>query len=198
MIRNGKGLLAAAPLDPMVPTKERAHGVSYGLAEAGIDIRVRQTIRFEPPDPLLAWKLMQRGNLNEHEEIAAKALFYGYTSVDDGSKIGRFALASSMESFQVPDDLVGIVHDKSTWAREGISVFNTVIEPGWGPHPDRPDEGCFLTLEIVFHGNKPITIPAGAGIAQVLFHRIEEPASYCGKYQGQADRPVTAIMEGEA
>ena len=193
---NGQKLLAAAPLSPMLATKERAHGVSHGLSEAGADIRVRQKIQFEPPDPLLAWKLMQRGNLKEDEEIAAKALLYGYTTVDEQSKVGRFALASSVESFQMPADLVGIVHDKSTWAREGISVFNTVIEPGWGPHPDRPDEGCFLTLEIVFHGNKPITIPAGSGIAQVLFHRIEEPARYVGKYTGQPDRPVAAIMEG--
>ena len=44
---------------------------------------------------------------------------------------GRFVLASTIEKFCMPDDLIGIVHDKSTWARRGVAVQNTVIEPGW-------------------------------------------------------------------
>ena len=98
----------------------------------------------------------------------------------------RFAIASTVERFEMPSDLVAIVHDKSTWARRGISVFNTVIEPGW--------QG-WLTLELVYHGRGIIRIPAGAGIAQAIFHRITEPAAYDGKYQGQEDRPVSAILE---
>lgn len=197
MIVNGKSLLAAAPLSPMLDHKARAHGVSHGCAEAGYDIRVKQEIQFFPPDPVLFARIASNGELGGMYDVAARAAHQGYVRVDGKETYGRFALASSVESFQMPNDLLGIVHDKSTWAREGVSVLNTVIEPGWGPHPDRPDEGCFLTLEIVFHGNKPITIPAGAGIAQVIFHRIEEPAAYSGKYQGQPDRPVAAVMEGE-
>jgi dCTP deaminase len=98
----------------------------------------------------------------------------------------RFTLASAIEEFQMPVDLVGIVHDKSTWARRGLSVFNTVIESGWRG---------FLTLELVYHGWGVLRVPAGAGIAQVLFHRTLNNASYDGKYQGQPDRPVAAIME---
>ena len=86
----------------------------------------------------------------------------------------------------MPTTLVGIVHDKSTWARRGLSVFNTVIEPGW--------KG-FLTLELVFNGDKPLDIPAGAGIAQVIFHQTMDRASYDGKYQGQENRPVEARYE---
>lgn len=96
----------------------------------------------------------------------------------------RFRLASTIEQFDMPEDLVAIVHDKSSWARRGLSVFNTVIEPGW--------KG-FLTLELVYHRWLPLRIPAGSGIAQVIFHRVHEPASYTGKYQNQADRPVHAI-----
>ena len=98
----------------------------------------------------------------------------------------RFAIASTVERFEMPSDLVAIVHDKSTWARRGLSVFNTVIEPGWHG---------WLTLELVYHGRGIIRIPAGAGIAQAIFHRITEPAAYDGKYQGQEDRPVSAILE---
>lgn len=98
----------------------------------------------------------------------------------------RFAIASTVERFEMPSDMVAIVHDKSTWARRGLSVFNTVIEPGWHG---------WLTLELAYHGRGIIRIPAGAGIAQALFHRITEPAAYDGKYQGQEDRPVSAILE---
>ena len=96
----------------------------------------------------------------------------------------RFALASTVERLQMTDNMVAIVHDKSTWARRGLSVFNTVIEPGWHG---------WLTLELVYHGWGILRIPAGAGIAQVLFHQIAEPAAYRGKYQNQPDEPVAAI-----
>ena len=96
----------------------------------------------------------------------------------------RFRLASTIEQFDMPEDLVAIVHDKSSWARRGLSVFNTVIEPGW--------KG-YLTLELVYHRWFPLRIPAGSGIAQVIFHQVVSPAAYVGKYQNQADRPVSAI-----
>lgn len=84
----------------------------------------------------------------------------------------------------MPNFLTGIVHDKSTWARRGLSVFNTVIEPGWRG---------FLTLELVYHGEGELIIPAGAGIAQVMFHEVKQASTYNGKYQNQGDEPVAAI-----
>ena len=95
----------------------------------------------------------------------------------------RFKIASAIEEFDMPDNLVGVVHDKSTWARRGLSVFNTVIEPGW--------KG-FLTLELVYHGDSRLTIQAGSGIAQVLFSETVESIAYTGKYQNQEDRPIHA------
>jgi dCTP deaminase len=161
MILNGKYLLEAAPIKDMLTTKERAHGVSHGLGEAGYDIRIKQAIDFRVPDMMPARVTV------------------------DGRHVGqRFCIASAIEEFDMPPYLVGIVHDKSTWARRGLSVFNTVIEPGW--------KG-FLTLELVYHGSEPLFIPAGAGIAQVVFHHLVESVSYDGKYQNQADRPVEAI-----
>jgi len=76
------------------------------------------------------------------------------------------------------------LYDTRPLSPMSVSVFNTVIEPGWRG---------WLTLELVYHGWKPLRIPAGAGIAQAIFHRIEEPASYGnGKYQDQEDRPIEA------
>jgi dCTP deaminase len=101
----------------------------------------------------------------------------------------RFALASSIERFQMPPTLVGIVHDKSTHIRRGLVVGNSVVEPGW--------EG-WLTLELFYHGWKPLHIPAGAGIAQVIFHQIANPASYFGKYQNQNNKPVPAKIDSRS
>ena len=95
----------------------------------------------------------------------------------------RVALASTLDEFQMPEDMVGVVHDKSTLARKWLSVQNTVIEPGWRG---------WLTLELVYNGNGVLMIPAGSGIAQVLFSRLTEPAAYDGKYQDQEARPVEA------
>lgn len=166
MIINGADLLYRGPIKSMITEKRREHGVSYGLSEAGYDIRIKQDVQFRSNnDPQIGHQVYVDGlNINR----------------------GRFALASAIEEFHMPNNLVGIVHDKSTWARRGLSVFNTVIEPGW--------EG-FLTLELVYHGNGYLHIPAGAGIAQVIFHQTSSLASYGGKYQNQPDQPVGAITE---
>ena len=164
MVRNGNTLLWAKPIDKMEVGKVAEGGVTYGLGEAGYDIRIKQEITF--------------------------FCFLGLIPVirlRDGEKtrwsLGRFTLASAVEKFRMPSDLVGIVHDKSSWARRALSVFNTVIEPGW--------KG-FLTLELVFQGRKTVKIPAGSGIAQVLFHVVQERRSYEGRYQNQPDMPVAA------
>lgn len=179
MVRNQSDLMRAAPIKNMDWSKRKEHGVSHGLSEAGYDIRIKQEIRFDP----------QHSYAYSDEEKRAKVAV-GATD-EDGEvnfiyRDGRFALASAIEEFDMPDNFVGIVHDKSTWARQGLSVFNTVIEPGW--------KG-FLTLELVFHGNTELIIPAGAGIAQVIFHELSCPVSYDGKYQGQADEPVPSKFD---
>lgn len=101
---------------------------------------------------------------------------------------GDFSLASTMEEFDMPDTLLGIVHDKSTWARLGLAVQNTVIEPGW--------KG-FLTLELTNHGKNLIRIEKGTPIAQIIFHFTDRPVEhpYDGKYQHQARGPQPAILE---
>lgn len=160
MIVNAQTLFAMAPIKDMESVKKTGHGVSYGMSEAGYDIRIKQDVRFR--------------------KLGSDWVIY----VDDKPKVySKFTLASAIEEFQMPSNLVGIVHDKSTWARRGLSVFNTVVEPSW--------KG-FLTLELVYHGNEDLIIPAGSGIAQVVFHKTSDEAFYQGKYQGQEDMPVAA------
>jgi dCTP deaminase len=94
---------------------------------------------------------------------------------------GGFKLASTLELFDMPVSLVGIVHDKSTLARMGVTVQNTVIEPGWAG---------YLTLELTNHGADKVFLPTGAPIAQVLFHMISGlTTGYDGKYQDQERGP---------
>lgn len=162
MISNQHELLELAPIKNMVGTKQKSNGVSSGLSEAGYDIRIKQNVRFYRKDG--------------HISARVDGVIHGDS---------RFVLASAIEEFDMPDCLVGIVHDKSTWARKGLSVFNTVIEPGW--------KG-WLTLELVYHGNEELIIPAGSGIAQVIFHRTSNRVKYEGRYQNQSDEPTPAKM----
>lgn len=187
---NGKTLLAKAPIRGMVPHKMKAHGTSYGLGEAGYDIRIKQSVSFYPAGAYGYVPFKDEGGTGFHRKYYPEATVCVYDRVNGQPTFetsgGRFIIASAIEEFDMPADLVGVVHDKSTWARQGLSVFNTVIEPGW--------KG-FLTLELVFHGNKRVVIPAGAGIAQVIFTSLAHDAYYEGKYQHQANMPVPSVFD---
>lgn len=95
---------------------------------------------------------------------------------------GEFRLASAAEHFNIPNNIVAIVHDKSSWARRGLTVQNTTAEPGWRG---------YLTLELTNHSDQSIRIEANTPICQVLFHRLDEPTElpYQGKYQDQEAGP---------
>lgn len=197
MIINAHLLLEAEPIKAMSPTKNQEHGVSWGLSEVGYDIRVKQEILWTPPDPLRAMSLYEdrrHYDPSEFKELFERA-FHGFTEVthhgETKTKIGRTAMASSVEPFQIPPKLWCEFRNKSTHARCFVdATLGTDGEPGWTGH---------LTIEIVFHDLVPVTIPAGSAILKAVFHEIAVPMAYAGKYQNQADRPVDAIfVENEA
>lgn len=101
---------------------------------------------------------------------------------------GQFMLASTMERFTMPGNLLGKVHDKSTWARRGLAVQNTVIEPGWTG---------YLTIELTNAGEDTLVFDRGTAIAQIIFHFMDHPTDqpYDGKYQDQERGPQQAILE---
>jgi len=131
-----------------------------------------------------------------HERTVHNGMSYGLSHAGYDVRIaetimlwpGPSVLASTLEEFFMPDDLVAFVHDKSSWARRGLSLFNTVIEPGWNG---------FLTLELVNHSAGALHIESGSPIAQIIFMRMEEPTEkpYTGKYQNQGRGPQEAINE---
>lgn len=101
---------------------------------------------------------------------------------------GEFKLASALEHLDMPNDVLAYVKDKSTYARRGLSLFNTVIEPGWRG---------FLTLELKNQGDNEFVIQRGSPIAQIVFHRLDGPTEqpYRGKYQDQEAGPQPARFE---
>ena len=91
-----------------------------------------------------------------------------------------FLLARTVEYFRIPDDVMAICIGKSTYARCGLIVNVTPLEPGWEGH---------VTLELSNTTHLPITIYPDEGICQFVFFRGERPAvtygDRGGKYQGQ-------------
>jgi dCTP deaminase len=91
-----------------------------------------------------------------------------------------FALASSVEYFCIPDDVIVLCVGKSTYARCGTFVNVTPLEPGWTGN---------VTLEVFNAAPKPVKIYVDEGLCQFVFLRGERPITTYGdrngKYQGQ-------------
>lgn len=91
---------------------------------------------------------------------------------------GQASLAHTVEDFAMPDNVVGYVIDKSTYARRFVTAFNTLLDPGWQGN---------LTLELVNLGSEVVNIKAGDPIVQIAFHWLDEATvvPYRGKYFNQ-------------
>jgi dCTP deaminase len=92
-----------------------------------------------------------------------------------------FALAHSVEYLRIPENVLGIVLGKATYARCGLTIQTSPLEPGW--------EGN-VTLFLSNSTPLPIKVYANEGIAQVVFLEGETPpdttyATRSGRYQGQ-------------
>jgi dCTP deaminase len=102
---------------------------------------------------------------------------------------GEFVRASTMEKFDIPHDVLIVVHDKSSWARHGLSAFNTILDPGWRG---------YVTLELINLGKSTLAILVGDPIVQVVCHLLTEPTEQpygfngTGKYQDQEAGPQGA------
>ena len=147
-------------IEPFVPEAKQFKGLSYGLTAAGYDIRLGKLLHPDKDDTVV-------------EQLYLKP--------------GQFLLAASLERVKIPDDLQVIVHDKSTWARRGLALQNTVLESGWGG---------YITLELSNHGGENLLLQTGMPIAQLVFHQLDTPTDrpYKGKYQNQSALPTEAIM----
>lgn len=121
---------------------------------------------------------------------------------------GDFVLASSIEHFHVPNNVRCTVHDKSTLARLGLAVQNTIFEPGWKGYPtleisdNRPSPSLWQWILhfLMIREIRPNYLRAGQPVAQVSFELLDEATDqpYVGRYQDQGPLPVPARFAEEA
>ena len=100
---------------------------------------------------------------------------------------GEFALGSTTEHIELPDDLVARLEGKSSLGRIGLVIHSTAgyVDPGWKGH---------LTLELSNMARLPITLYWGMRIGQISFEKLSTPADRLygspgldSKYQGQSE-----------
>lgn len=94
-----------------------------------------------------------------------------------------FIMGLSVEYFRIPDDILVLGSGKTTYARSGVFVQTTPLNPGW--------EGI-LMLSICNISPHPVCVYPGEGIAKLVFFRAANPCSATylqlgGKYQGQRE-----------
>jgi len=152
--------------------KQKGQGIiSYGLSSYGYDARLADEFMiFTNVDNAL----VDPKNFDESSFVERKT---DVCIIPPNS----FALARTVEYFKIPDDVLVICLGKSTYARCGLIVNVTPLEPGW--------EGQ-VTLEISNTTPLPAKVYANEGICQFLFYRGESPcevtyAARAGKYMGQ-------------
>jgi len=159
-------------IQPFEAAQVRQESISYGLSSYGYDIRVAPEFKVFT---------------NVHNLVVDPKNFDDRSFVDVREREciippNSFALARTVEHFRIPRDVLVLCVGKSTYARCGIIVNVTPLEPTW--------EG-YLTLEISNTTPLPARIYGGEGIAQLVFFQGDEPpevayADRKGKYQGQA------------
>jgi len=87
-------------------------------------------------------------------------------------------LAESIERFDMPDDVCAVCWGKSSYARCGLLVNVTPLEPGWRG---------ILTIELANVSPLPIRLHVGQGIAQVVFFRGTRPLRTYGEKEAGGD-----------
>ncbi len=154
-----------------VRTGEQGKLISYGTSSYGYDVRCSNEFKIFT---------------NINSAIVDPKDFNEASFVDVRSDVciippNSFALARTVEFFRIPRDVLVICLGKSTYARCGIIVNVTPLEPEWEGH---------VTLEFSNTTPLPAKIYANEGVAQMLFLGADEvcETSYRdrnGKYQGQ-------------
>lgn len=165
--------------------------ISYGLSSCGYDLRLsdKDVRLFKDP---------KSGNCNENDPedciIDPKRFSDEYLEqagiVYCGGEEAYFilpahtyALGVAIEKINMPDNVMGLCIGKSTYARCGIIVNMTPVEPGWSGH---------LTIEISNASDLPAKIYLNEGICQILFFECAKPNKPYGqrKYQHQPHNVV--------
>ena len=160
-------------IEPYEEKQVRQGVISYGVSSYGYDIRVADEFK-------IFTNVMSTVVDPKAVDPASMVDFKGPVCIVPPNS---FALARTVEYFRIPRDVLVICVGKSTYARCGIIVNVTPLEPEWEGH---------VTLEFSNTTPLPAKIYANEGIAQVLFFQSDEPCAVSyrdkkGKYQAQLD-----------
>ena len=170
--RMSEGENMISPFEPgQVREQDGNKIISYGTSSYGYDVRCSDEFKVFT---------------NIHSAVVDPKQFDEKSFVDLQSDVcvippNSFALARTVEYFKIPRNVLTICLGKSTYARCGIIVNVTPLEPEWEGH---------VTLEFSNTTTLPAKIYANEGVAQMLFFESDEvcETSYKdrgGKYQGQ-------------
>lgn len=153
--------------------------ISAGVSSYGYDLRLAED-GFRVFSPIVGAEIDPK-NFDENTLIEAPL-----RTLPDGSRYWllpphSYALGVTVETFNIPRNVIGLCMGKSTYARSGLIVNTTPLEPGWRGR---------LVLEFSNSADLPIRIYANEGIAQVTFFESDEDcevtyADRQGKYQNQ-------------
>ena len=166
-------------IKPFEKNVKRPGKVSYGVSSYGYDVRVGTK-----------FKIFTNATSGGTAVIDPKEFTPDLFITIDTEQTGidhivippnSFALAETIEYFDIPRDVLAVCVGKSTYARCGIIVNVTPLEPEWRGR---------VTIEISNTTPLPAKIYANEGIAQMLFLRAENSCSISyadknGKYQDQ-------------
>ena len=158
-------------VDTQIRNADDEAKISYGLSSYGYDVRCADEFKVFT---------------NVHSSVVDPKAFDSKGFVDMNGPYciippNSFALARTVEYLRIPSDVLAICVGKSTYARCGIVVNVTPLEPEW--------EG-YITLEFSNTTNLPAKIYANEGVAQLLFFQSDEQCAVTykqrkGKYQEQ-------------
>ncbi|HBQ20604.1 MAG: dCTP deaminase [Deltaproteobacteria bacterium GWA2_38_16] len=158
-------------IEPFHENQVKTGVISYGVSSYGYDIRVSDEFKIFT---------------NVNNSMVDPKNFDSKSFVDFKGDMcivppNSFALARTLEYLRIPRNVLVVTLGKSTYARCGIIINVTPLEPEWEGH---------VTLEISNTTPLPAKIYANEGIAQLLFYESDEPCAISykdrkGKYQGQ-------------
>jgi dCTP deaminase len=159
--------------------EKKQQGISHGISSFGYDARLADKIfLFKSKNHVIDPKNFDK---ECYEEIIGEKFIIPPHG---------FALGKTIEKFKIPRDILVICLGKSTYARCGLIVNVTPLEPGW--------EG-FVTLEFSNTTNLPIILYANEGVCQFIFlkgdEECEKPYDKGGKYMNQEDITLPFVKE---
>ncbi len=173
MVKNDRWIIEMAEkgmIEPFNTEQVRKGVISFGVSSYGYDIRISD--EFKMPNP--GGGIIDPKNFNDSH-------FRDYRGDICEMPANSYVICRSLEYLRIPRETLVLCFGKSTYARSGILVNITPLEPEWEGH---------ITISVSNTSPFPVRLYANEGIAQIVFIEAKDlcEVSYAdkkGKYQAQ-------------